>query len=437
VAVFTLLLSLGAGLLIGLGPSLRTRGGEMSDALRSDTPRGGRTRGGHLVNRLLVAGEVAVATIVVVTSVSVGRRFTELARTDAGFEASDVVTVRVPIPVSRYPRGEPQTTFTRQVLERVQSVPGIERAGFIHILPLTAQNWNFPILPDGFEPRADQPLPSANFRVVAGDYFGALRVPLLSGESFDPRTIGPEGERPMLVNEAFASRFFPGGDALGRTVRLFGNQPYEVVGVVGDVRQFALDRAPEAEMYVPYSTFSPGSIWVMARGSGDLAALGAAVRGAVWQVDPEVPVPTIQTLEQVRADSVARERLVTVLLAAFAALALVLGTVGVYGVTAYAARSRRREWGVRLALGARPDGVIRRALATEMVPVMVGVVVGIAGALAAGRLAASLVTGVAARDPVTLATVPLVLALAGLLAAWLPVWRATRRLDPVAVLRAD
>jgi hypothetical protein len=319
----------------------------------------------------------------------------------------------------------------------VQALPGVERAGFIHLLPLTTNNWSFPILPDGWERRADEPLPSVNFRVVGGDYFGALRIPLLRGQGFDPRSVGPADERPMLVNEAFVARFFPDGDPLGKVVRVFGDQPFEVTGVVGDVRQHALDTEPWPEMYVPYSTFSPGSLWVMARGPGDLTSLGVAIRAAVWQVDPEIPVPTIQTLSQVRADSVARERLITALLAVFAGLALTLGVVGVYGVTAYAARGQRREWGVRLALGARPTGVVRRALVVGMAPVVFGVVVGLAGSLAAARVAGSLVAGVDARDPVSLTVVALALMLAALLAAWLPVRRTTSRLDPVAVLRAE
>jgi predicted permease len=437
VLLFTLGLSVGAGVVVGVGPALRVRDRGLQDDLRAGTQGAGGTRRRSLVNRLLVAGEVALATLVVVTSVAVGRRFVELIRTDPGFETLGVVTVQVPVPFGRYPQGEPQVTFARQVLERVQALPDVERAGFIHLLPLTTANWSFPILADGWEPRADQPLPSENFRVVAGDYFGALGIPLLRGEGFDPTSVGPADENPMLVNEAFARRYFPDGDVLGRTVRLFGNRPHQVIGVVGDVRQFTLDREPLPEMYVPYSTFSPGRLWVMARGSGDLGALGAAIRAAVWEVDPRIPVPTIQTLDAVRADSVARERLVTGLLATFAGLALILGIVGVYGVTAYAARGRRREWGVRLALGARPDGVVRSALATEMTPVVVGAVLGLAVALLAGRVAGSLVSGVDARDPVTLTLVPLALVVAAALAAWLPVRRITRRLDPVAVLRAE
>lgn len=437
VLLFTLAVSLGAGVMVGAGPAFRAGRAGLQGSLRTGGPATGRSRRGGLMNRLLVAGEVALATVVVVTSVAVGKRFGELLRTDPGFEPAGVVTVRVPVPMGRYPQGEAQTAFVRQVLERVQAIPGLERAGFIHLLPLTTQNWSFPILPDGLEPRADEPLPSENFRVVAGDYFGTLGIPLVRGEGFDPRSVGTTGERVMLVNEAFAARYFPDGDAVGRTVRVFGDQPYQVVGVVGDVRQFTLDREPWPEMYVPYATFSPGMIWIMARGSGDLAALGAAIRSAVWTVDPAIPVPTIQTLEAVRAGSMARERLVTGLLGTFAGLALVLGIVGVYGVTAYAARGRRREWGVRLALGARPDGVVRRALTAEMGPVVAGAALGLAGALLASRVAGSLLTGVDARDPWVLTLVPLTLILAALLAAWWPVRRTTRRLDPVAVLRAD
>lgn len=434
---FTLVVSLAAGLLVGVGPALRTRDRGLHSGLVSGASRAGGSRRTGLVNRTLVAGEVALATLVVVTSMAVGRRFVELVRTDPGFEAAGVVAVRVPLPVARYPQGEPQVAFAQQLLERVQALPGVERAGFIHLLPLTTNNWSFPILPDGLEPRADEPLPSVNFRVVGGDYFGALRIPLLRGQGFDAGSVGPADERPMVVNEAFVERFFPEGDALGRIVRVFGDQPFEVTGVVGDVRQHALDMEPWPEMYVPFSTFSPGPLWVMARGPGNLASLGVAIRAAVWQVDPEIPVPTIQTLSQVRADSVARERLITGLLAVFAGLALTLGVVGVYGVTAYAARGQRREWGVRLALGARPASVVRRALVVGMAPVVLGVVVGLVGSLAAARVAGSLVAGVDARDPVALTLVPLALMLAALLAAWLPVRRTTRRLDPVAVLRAE
>lgn len=437
VFAFTLALSTGAALAVGLGPALRVGSRGLSTALRRGAAGSGRARRSGRVDRVLVSGEVALATMVVATSAAVGLRFSELVRTDAGFQVEGVVSLRVPIPTARYPQGEPQSQFVQQVLERVQATPGVARAGVIHLLPLTFNNWSFPILVDGWQARADEPLPSENFRVVAGDYFGTLSIPVLRGESFDPATIGPADERVMLVNEAFVRSYFADTDAVGATVQVFGNQPYRVIGVVGDVRQFALDRDPAPEMYVPYSTFSPGGMWIMARGPGDLAALGAAVREAVWTVDPTIPVPVVQPLAAVRAGSLARERLVTGLLGGFAGLALLLGLVGVYGVTAYAARGRRREWGVRMALGARPDGVIRRAVSGEMVPVAVGAALGVVGALVAGRVAGSFVAGVDVRDPWVLGTVPGLLLAAALFAAWVPVWRTTRRVDPVTVLRSD
>ena len=437
VFVFALAVSGLAVLAFGLAPALAVTGRSLTGQLQA-RGRGGASRGARRFDRTLVAAEIALATVVVAAAGLVGRSFWTLARTDAGFDGEGLAVVQMSIPDARYPQGDAQTLLVESVLTRIRALPGVQETGAAHLMPLTSDNWSFPVLPDGFQPEADRPLPSAQFRIVAGDYFGLLAIPVLQGEVFPPA--GPPAEEGlMVVNESFARRFYPDGDAVGRTVRVFGSIPFRVVGVVGDIRQHALDQAPLPEIHVPYSnsSFAGGRFYLMARDGGDPAILAARMRDAVWEVDPELALPDVTTFEEVRAASVARERLLAAVLLAFAALSLALGATGVYGVTSFSVRARTREMGIRLAIGGAPSRVLLATLMTELAPALAGMALGGLGALAAGRLLGSLLYEVQPHDPLVLAGALALLGTAALVAAWLPARRVTRRVDPVQTLRAE
>lgn len=424
-----------AVILATAGPALRAMGEDPQGRLRTGSAGSGRSRRGHRLNRILVASQLALATMVVLAAALVGKSFRALLLTDPGFRGEGVVTAEVALPMNRYP-GEVQRERVDAVVRRLQALPGVEAAGGIHLLPLTPANWSFPILPDGHVPRPNEPLPSANYRVVAGDYFGTLGIPLMAGAFPSMAGVGPP-ERVMVVNQAFANLYLPGGDPIGREVRLFGNQPFRLVAVVGDVRQHALSIRAVPEMYVYYGSSSPGRIQLVARSRLDPEVTAAAIRAVVREVDPTLPVASVRTFDQVRGASVTRERLVARLLAAFGVLALGLGALGVYGVTSYAMRARTREMGIQLAIGAAPSTVLRGSLRRELLPVAAGLAVGAGGALAAGRALSGLLYQVEPNDPAVLAVTLVVLGTAATLAAWLPARRVTRGLDPMSVLRAD
>lgn len=434
VVAFALVLSAVTAVAFGLAPALGLVAGRLGDALS----RGGRrgTSGNGRLGRWLVAVETALSVVLVVGAGLLIRSFWGLYTTDPGFRPDGVLVVEAAAPGAEDTANRAGLQeYYRLALERLRSLPGVSAAGAIHLLPLTDNNWSFPYLAEGMTPSGDEPLPAANFRIVTPGYFETLEIPLRRG-----RFLGSEdredGTPAILVNEAFAESVWPGEDPLGKEVRIFGSQGHRVVGVVGDVRQHALDLAPRPEMYVSYRQWSAGSFYFMLRADGDPGALSGSVRRALRELDPGVPIPMITPLTAVVGDSVARARFYALLLGGFGGLALILGAVGVYGVTAHQVAGRRREFGVRLALGADPRGVVRRTVARGLVPVGSGVAVGLAAALGASRLLESLLYRVSPGDPATYAGVAVFLGAVGLLATWLPARRASR-VDPVRVLTAE
>ncbi|HUG42361.1 MAG TPA: ABC transporter permease [Longimicrobiales bacterium] len=426
VLAFSLGVSLLSAALFGLLPALRNARREAVAGLRSEG-RGGTSHGRHRLNRGLVTAETALAVILVAGAGLMANSFWRLYNTDPGFDAEGVLEVLVTPPESRFTSADAQRAYHRELMEAVQAVPGVAGASGIHLLPLTPNNWRFPYLAEGFEPRADQPLPAANFRVVLPDYFELMGIRLVRGRTLtatDDENAEPVG----LINRALAERHWPGQDPIGKEVRIFGTLPFRVVGVVENVRQHALDRAPEPEMYRPHAQYPLTSMYLMVRAQnpGAVAALADPVRRAVWSVNDAVPIPEIRPLTDVRAESVAETRLIAGLLAALGVLALLLGAVGVYGVMAYTTRARVHEFGVRLALGASPGGLERTALGWGMAPVLAGLALGAAATLAGSRALSGLLFGVEPSDPATLLTVLLVLTAVAGLATWVPARRVAR-----------
>jgi predicted permease len=308
----------------------------------------------------------------------------------------------------------------------------VRSAGAIHLLPFTADNWGFPYLAEGHAP-PDGPLDIANFRVVTPGYFDAVDQPLLAGRAFD----ATDGAEPAvgMINRSLAEQLWPGEEAVGRTIRLFGSRPFRIVGVVGDAHQHALDAEPRPEMYRPLTQWPLASLVLMIETDGAPATLADPVRRAIAALDPDIPIVSARPLSAAIGDSLAQRRFFASVLTFFGLLALALGAVGVYGVMNYAVAARVPEFGVRMALGATPGRVAREAVRAGLVPVAFGLVVGTAGALATTRLLANLLFGVQPRDPIALVAAVLVLGGCAALASWLPARRA-RRVEPMAVLNS-
>ncbi|HEX7117433.1 MAG TPA: ADOP family duplicated permease [Longimicrobiales bacterium] len=434
VLAFALAASLASVLAFGLLPALRASGGDLRGELGSGGRAAGGTRAGRRLGATLIAGEVALAMVLVTAAALLLNSLRALRAVDPGLDAADVLVLSLAPPPAAY-AGDRASLYYDAVRARLAALPGVRGVGAIQVLPFTNADWAFPYLAEGHAPPADGPLPSASFRVVTPGYFDAVDVPLLAGRHLDAGDRAG-GEAVGVINRTLAERLWPGGEAVGRTIRLFGSDPFRVVGVVGDVRQFGPGAPSEPAIYLPLAQWPVASMVVMVETAGDPESLAAAARAAVRSIDPNVPVASIRSLDDVLGGSIREQRFFAGVLTFFGALALGLGAVGVYGVMAYTIGARLREFGVRIALGATPRQVVRGALASGLAPVAVGLAAGAGGALAATRLLEGLLFGVGARDPATFAVAAAVLAGVAAAATWLPAYRAGR-VDPAGVLKGE
>jgi putative ABC transport system permease protein len=347
--------------------------------------------------------------------------------------------MEVSAPRGRARESEQVAAFFQEVLNRIRAVPGVESAAASSNLPLGGGGFYLGrvfLLEGQPEPPAapDQP---AQWNVVSPDYFKALGLGLLRGRYFteqDRANTTPV----IIINETMAQRMFPAGDALGRRIRSWRDENLlrEIVGVVRDVRHFGLDDELRGIVYVPHTQDSWRSMALVVRTAGESAGSLGAIRQAIWSVDKDLAIAKVKTMSRTLAESVARPRFSMLLLGVFAAVALLLASVGIYGVMAYAVEQRTREIGVRMALGARGSDVLRMIVGHGMALALVGIAAGLAGAFALTRVMATLLYGVTATDPLTFALVPLLLAAVALLACYLPARRATK-VDPMVALRYE
>jgi len=434
VLVFALFVTAACVIGFGLFPALRATSGDLRGHLGSGVRAPGRTRSGRRLGFALIAAEVALAMVIVTGAALLLTSLRALRAVDSGIQVTHVLAARLEPPSEAY-QGKRAVQLYDELLERLRALPGVQEAGAIQLLPFTYNNWAFPYLAQGHVPDATGRMPSANFRVVTPGYFRSVGMRILSGRDVDS---GDRDGAPavVVINRAMAQELWPGEDAVGKEIKLFGNQPFTVIGVVADVHQHALKEAARPEMYVSLPQFPLAGMVVMVRTAGDPTALVRSVRGAIHDVRDDVPISDLRPLADVLSESLARERFFTGVLGFFGLLALSLGAVGVYGVMAYAMGSRRGEFSLRMALGATAGGVVRAALAGGLAPVAVGLGVGLLGAYGATRLLTGLLYGVEPMDPPTVAAAALVLVSVAAMAIWIPARRAGRA-DPARVLSAE
>ncbi len=436
--VFTFTLSLVTGLVFGLLPALQASNHDLQGALKA----GGRSSTGgtraRLARSALVFVEVALALVLLAGSGLLLRSYRGVSRLDPGFDPHGLLTLRVGLPHSRYAQDAQQIAFFDGLLRRVQALPGVLSAAAATPLPLSGEVFNLTYAVAGRPPVRPQDDPNANIRLVTPDYLRTLRVPQLRGRGLLP---SDDAKAPAvaLINQAMARRLFPREDPLGKrftfdTPARAGALWRTIVGIVGNVRHAKLTALPDSEIYLPMAQWAADNATVVVRAAGDPGQLAGPLRAALHDQDPELAAWRTQSMDEVVADSIGGQRFNTLLLALFAAIALVLAAVGVYGVISYSVTQRTPEIGVRLALGASPAGVLRLVIVQGMQPVLLGIAAGLAGTLVTGRLLDTLLYGVTARDPLTLAAVPTLLGAIALLATWLPGRRATR-VNPVVALR--
>jgi predicted permease len=429
VLLFSLGASLLTGLIFGLAPAWHVARTDPQQALTANGR--GVAGGSQRWPGTLVAIEVGLSVLLLATAALFGGSFVKLMQTEKGFRAPTVLTAEVSIPLSIYATPEQRIAFFDRALARLASTPGIESAANVSLLPLQGETW---IDKSSFagDPRPSSEKPSVNVRFTSADYFATMGIPLRAGRSF---SADDRSRKVTVISESLARLVWPNENPIGRRLERYPGDDYEVIGVAGDVRLSA-NTAPVAMAYRPYWEQAQRRTIVVVRTAGDPRAAGSALRNAIQSIDPNVPVPVLRTMDDILGESIAPQRFQLVLVGAFAGSALLLTAMGIYGVVAYAVARRRRELGVRIALGAQPADVKRLVLGQGMRPVLIGLAGGLVVALATGRVLESLLYNTSANDPLALAGTAAVLATIALLACWIPALRATK-VDPMVALRAE
>ena len=435
VLAFTLVISILTGVIAGLAPAWRLTKTNLNEAMKQGL--GKTDSGGSWTRSVLVVSEVALSLVLLVGAGLMIRSLWNLRKVNPGFDARNVLTLKLTLPEAKYKEPHQQVAFYNQVLERVRALPGVQSAGAISFLPLTGGSIQpFSIQGRPVLPAAEQP--AAAVREITPGYLSSMRVQLLNGRDISDAD-NVDRSAVVLVSESFARRFWPNENPLGKhlTLTFFPGVPREVVGVVGDVKQSGLDMEMGRETIYNALAQTRRTIFrIVVRTSVPPASLVSATTAAIHQVDPDEPVLKVETMEDVVNASLFQQRFSMLLLAAFAGLALLLATVGIYSVLAFAVRRRVREIGIRMAVGAQASDVLQMVLYDGMKPTLVGVAIGLAGALALGRAVASLIYGVKATDPLTFVVVSALLASVALIASIIPAWRATK-VDPLKALREE
>ena len=432
---FTFGISLLTGVLFGLIPALQASRPDLNDALKEGSrgSTGGRSR---TFRNVFVVAEVSLALVLLIGAGLMIRSFVRLQAVETGFNPENVLTMRAQLPRKKYAEPHQIVDFFKQAQERIARLPGVQSVGAISYLPLTG-----PAARDGFkivgqpDPAPGQE-PPCEVRVITPTYFQAMGIPLLKGRLLDERD-GRES-RVLLINETLAKKHFPNEDPVGKRIAVSWSDGHidEIVGVVGDIREGALNKEPEPAIYWPHSREPYSGMALVVRASGDAARFASAVQKEIRSLDPEQPVADVRTMEQVISKSIARPRFNMLLLSIFATVALVLASVGLYGVMNYSATQRTHEVGIRMALGATRADIMRLVVGNGMLLTLIGIGIGVAASLLLTRVMASLLFGITATDIPTFLGVSVVLAAVALIANYIPARRATR-VDPVIALRYE
>jgi putative ABC transport system permease protein len=428
ILLFTILTGLVAGIAFGLGPALACSRTRLGESLKQGARGSGGLHGLRL-RAAFVAGEIALALVLLLGSTLLMRTFAALRGVDPGFNPSGVLTARLQMPGARYPRAEGAPEFIQRVLQRVQSLPGVQVAGATNAAPLSRGANQNGTKPEG---NAQNLEPLADIMQVTPGYFGALGVRLLGGRDFSWQD-GAQTEPVLIVDDVYARTVWPNQDPVGKYVNYRGRR--RVIGQVKQPRLYEVQLDDRPQVFLPYSQSPNLGVSLVIR-ANDPARLAAAVRQAVWSEDRSQPVASVRLMEELVDASLADRRLSMLLLSVFAGAALVLATIGIYGVMAYTVGQRTQEIGIRLALGAEQSTIRGMVVRQAMWLAAIGVSVGLAGAMILTRFLESQLYGVAARDPLMFAGAAAVLAAVALVSSYLPALRASC-IHPAVALRGE
>jgi predicted permease len=444
--LFALIVSVISGLLSGSAPAFFALRTDLNRDLKEGGRSGSLGRPHQRLQSVFVITQVALAFILLIGSGLLIRSFQRVLTVESGFRPERVTTGSIFLSNSAYPRAEQVQNFFTELLARLQQIPGASAVAVSTDTPLKG-GWTRLITAEGYEPPPGAALNPGFYTVIAGDYFQAMGIPLIKGRFFTAQD-SINGSRPVIVSESLARKYFAGGDAIGKRLKYGTRQQQavwrEIIGVVGDVKQTTLEENILPHVYAPMMAaeipllqrIGGVSVTLSARASRDSAAIAPALQSAVWSLDRQLPVTDLMTMEQVVSRATSARRFTLTLVFAFAAAALLLAAVGLYGVIAYAVTQRTQEIGIRIALGATTGAVLRLVIKRGMTPALLGLMLGLTGALALTRLVKSLLFGVSPTDPLTFLAVAVLLAGVALLACYLPARRAAK-VDPMIALRHE
>jgi putative ABC transport system permease protein len=441
ILVFTLAISIFTGFIFGLVPALQAAKFDLNEALKQSSTRA--TASGRLRSTLIVF-EVALSVVLLVGAGLLIQTLFQLFRQYSVLEPEKVLTMRTILPREKYKEPQVRDNFYQAVLQRVEHLPGVVSAGYSTSVPLSWKGGTSGFYPEGIKAPIPGMAYDANHRQVSADYLKTMNIPLRQGRYFDNRD-NAQSMPVAIINETMARQYWPGENALSRRFKVGDpddpERPWtEIVGIVGDVRQMGIDEPVKAEMYLPYQQinhnpwFIPRDLAI--RTNGETANLVGSVRQIIREVDPDQPISNVATMAEVLGTEAAQRRMGMIMLVGFALLALLLASLGIYGVLAYFVTQHTSEIGVRQALGATPRNILFMVLKKGMGLTLIGIAIGLASAFALTRLMSSLLFGVKASDPLTFVTVPLLLAFVALLACYIPARRATK-VDPLVALRYE
>jgi putative ABC transport system permease protein len=431
-----------AGLLFGFLPSYISAHSGISETLKEGGRGSSAGKRRRFARSAFVVAQMCLALVLLAGSGLLIRSFVRLVGVDPGFDASHLLTFKVSLPSSKYGKDPACLAFFRQLLARISALPGVRSVSMNTFPPFSGLGSATVVHVLSQPERSLMDLPVAAVRVIGKDYFPTMQIPLHSGRTFNEQELTAE-RHVVIINQAFADQYLKGVNPLGQKAVIYmksleesKNTPSEIIGVVGDVRQMSLDTPAEPTVYWPHPELVISEMTIVVRTTNDPLTLVSAVRSELQQMDPEQPMAAIATMDQLLAGSLSRSRFTMLVLGVFAALALVLACVGIYGVIAYSVTQRTQEFGIRMALGANRRDVLRLVLGLGTRLTLLGIGLGIVAALIVTRLMATLLYGVSATDPLTFTAVALLLAIIALAACYIPARRATR-VDPIVALRYE
>jgi predicted permease len=438
VMAFTFAVAMLTGILFGLAPALRSSQVNLNESLKE----GGRSlvgSGNHRLRHTLVIAEMALSLVLLIGAGLLVRSFIRVQQVEPGFAAQNVLSLRLSVTGTEYAEESRRRIFYQQLWERIRRLPGVESTGGASILPLSGSIGWGSITIEGYAAASGQSAIQADQRVASVGYFETMKIPLISGRFFAEQDM-KDSLKVAVIDENMARTYWPDADPVGKRLKRGGatsDAPWlTVVGVVASVKQYALDSDSRVSFYTPHEQNPSSTMFVTVRTTGDPRGLAAAVTNEARAMDPNVPVFDVKTMEQRLSESLARRRFAMLALGLFAAVAMLLAAVGIYGVMSYTVAERTREIGICVALGAKTRDVLKLIIGQGMLLAVVGVGIGLVGAVGVTRVMSSLLFGVGAIDPVTFATPSLLLAGVSLLACYLPARRAMK-VDPMVALRYE